>query len=81
MTFSVFNLLVLTAIVAIVSAAIGQFGVEVGVMVLFLAVANAVIAIRFYRRYKTGEPELAWTVFSACVIYPLTIVLIHGVWS
>ena len=81
MKFSALNLLVLTAIVAILSAAIGQFGIEVGVMVLFLAISNVVIAIRFYLAFKTGEPNVAWTVFSACIIYPLTIVLVHGVWS
>ena len=81
MKFTVLNLLVLTALVAVVSAAIGQCGLEVGIMVLFLTMANATIAIRFYRRLTTGKPDLAWTVFSASVIFPLTIVLVHGLWS
>jgi len=80
MKFSVLNLLVLTAMVATVAAAVGQFGVEVGSMVLFLGAANITIAIRFWRGFKTGDPDLAWTVFSACVICPLTLVMIYRLW-
>ena len=79
MKFSILNLLVATALVAIVSATVGKLGVEVAVLVIFLMVANVVITARFYLAYKTGEPDVAWTVLSACVVYPLTIVVARGV--
>ena len=81
MKFTIQNLLVVTFLVAIVAATVSKFGFEIGFVMLFLAVAHVVIAIRFYLGLKKGEPELAWTVVSACAIYPLTAVLVYKLWS
>jgi len=81
MTFSIRSLIVATSVVAIVVAAVSQFGFEIAIIMLFLAQAHVVIAIRFYLGFKKGEPELAWTVVSACAIYPLTAALVYKLWS
>ena len=77
--FTIGNLLFLTAVVAVVVAAIAQLGLEVGVLALFLGVANAVIAGRFYAAFTERDTNTAWTVASACVIVPLTVLLFFGV--
>ena len=81
MTFTIRNLIVATSLVAVVAAVISEFGFEAGFIMLFLAVANIVIAIRFYLGFKNGEPELAWTVVSASAIFPLTAILIYKLCS
>ena len=81
MRFTVRNLIVVTSLVAVVAAAVSRFGHEIGLIVLFLALANVVIALRFYLGFTKGEPDLAWTVVSASAIYPLTAVLLYKLWS
>ena len=81
MTFTIRNLIVLTSLVAIIAAVFSRFGHELGFIMLFLALANVVIAIRFYVGFKTGEPELAWTVVSASAIFSLTAILVYKLWS
>ena len=77
--FTIGNLLVFTAVVAVVVAAISRLGVEVGVLALFLGVADVVIVIRFYAALTEHDTNIAWTVAAACVIFPLTILLFFGV--
>ena len=77
--FTIGNLLVLTAVVAVVVAAIAQLGLEIGILALFLGVANVVIAMRFYAAFTEHDTNIAWTVASACVIFPLTVLLFFGV--
>ena len=79
MKFTIGNLLVFTAVVAVVVAAIARLGLEVGVLALFLGVANVVIVMRFYAAFTEHDTNIAWTVASACVIFPLTMLLIFGV--
>ena len=79
MKFTIGNLLVFTAVVAVVVAAIARLGLEVGVLALFLGVANVVIVMRFYAVFTEHDTNIAWTVASACVIFPLTMLLIFGV--
>ena len=53
--FTIGNLLVLTAVVAVVVAAIAQLGLEIGILALFLGVANVVIAMRFYAAFTEHD--------------------------
>ena len=57
--FTIGNLLFLTAVVAVVVAAIAQLGLEVGVLALFLGVANVVIAGRFYAAFTEHDTNLS----------------------
>jgi len=79
--FSISNLLVLTAVVAVVVATIARLGLEVGTLALFLGVADAVIVTRFYAALTEQDTNIGWTVASACVMLPLTVLLIFGVIS
>ena len=79
MKFTIGNLLVLTAVVAVVVAVVARLGLEVGVLALFLGVANVVIIMRFYAALTEHDTNIGWTVASACVIFPLTILLIFAI--
>ena len=77
--FTIGNLLVFTAVVAVIVAAIARLGIEVGILALFLGVADIVIVMRFYAARTAHDTNIAWTVAAACVIFPLTMLLIFGV--
>ena len=70
----------ITTVVAIAAAAMGHLGFEKGVLLLFLVIADVVSVVRFYSFLNDGEPDIAWTAFTAAVTFPLTIVLVVGEW-
>lgn len=78
MKFSVRALLVLTTVVAIVTAAITALGLEVGIVALFLGTANASILTRlFLSKKKLDETEVGWLTFAWIVVGSLTIAMLH----
>jgi len=77
--FSIRALLFLTAVVSIVVAAITNWGIEVGILALFLGCANIAIFVRLFLKDKAdSQSPIGWLVVAAVVVVPLTCLMIFG---
>lgn len=78
MKYSIRSLIILTAIVAVVAALISSLGIEVGIMALFLGVANISILSRlFFSKKPFTETEIGWLMLAWLVVGSLTIVMLY----
>ena len=81
MRYSISNMMLLTAFVALAITPMTHLGIKLGIFALTLIFSTIVLFLRFLRDFNQNLTNLLWTVAIACVIIPLDLYFVFWILS